>query len=228
MIRAVTIDALGTLVHMQPPGPHLREELRARAGVEVSEEQATAGFAAEIRYYLAHHLEGGNAESLERLRDRCAEVMRDALGIEGVELRVVREAMLAALHFEAFPDAAPALEQLRSRDVRLVAASNWDSSLPQVLERTGLAGLLDGVVSSAAAGAAKPDPRLFEAALELAQVAPDQALHIGDRPENDIDGARAVGMHVALIARDGDPPALPDGVPVITTLAELPPLVLNA
>lgn len=228
MIRAVTIDALGTLVHMQPPGPRLREELRARAGVEVSEEQATAGFAAEIRYYLAHHLEGGNAESLERLRDRCAEVMRDALGIEGVELRVVREAMLAALHFEAFPDAAPALEQLRSRDVRLVAASNWDSSLPQVLERTGLAGLLDGVVSSAAAGAAKPDPRLFEAALELAQVAPDQALHIGDRPENDIDGARAVGMHVALIARDGDPPALPDGVPVITTLAELPPLVLNA
>jgi putative hydrolase of the HAD superfamily len=228
VIRAVTIDALGTLVHMQPPGPHLREELRARAGVEVSAEQATAGFAAEIRYYLAHHLEGGDPGSLDALRDRCAEVLRDALGIEQVELGAVREAMLAALHFEAFPDAAPALEELRSRDVRVVAASNWDSSLPQVLERTGLAGLLDGVVSSAGAGAAKPDARLFEAALELTGAAPGQTLHVGDRADNDIDGARALGMRSALIVREGAPPPLPDGVPVITTLAELPSLVLDA
>jgi putative hydrolase of the HAD superfamily len=228
VIRAVTIDALGTLVHMQPPGPHLRDELRERAGVEVSEEQATAGFAAEIRYYLEHHLEGGDPESLDALRNRCAGVLRDALGIDHVELGVVREAMLAALHFEAFEDARQALEELRARDLRVVAASNWDSSLPQVLERTGLAGLLDGVVSSAAAGAAKPDARLFEAALDLAGVAAHEALHVGDRLENDIDGARALGMHAALIARDGDPPQVPEGVPVITTLAQLPPLVLDA
>jgi putative hydrolase of the HAD superfamily len=228
VIRAVTIDALGTLVHMQPPGPHLRDELRERAGVEVSEEQATAGFAAEISYYLAHHLEGGDADSLDALRDRCAGVLRDALGIEGVELSVVRDAMLAALHFEAFDDAAPALEKLRAHEVRVVAASNWDSSLPQVLERTGLAGLLDGVVSSAAAGAAKPDARLFAAALELAGVTPEAALHVGDRLENDIDGARALGMRAALIARDGDPPQVPEGVPVISSLTELPPLVLDA
>src|SRR5204863_81339 len=113
VIRAVTIDALGTLVHMQPPGPRLREQLRERAGVEVSEEEATAGFAAEIRYYLEHHLEGGDPKSLDALRDRCASVMRDALGLEQqVELGVVREAMLASLHFEAFPDAAPALDEL--------------------------------------------------------------------------------------------------------------------
>jgi putative hydrolase of the HAD superfamily len=227
VIRAVTIDALGTLVHMQPPGPHLREELRRRAGVEVSEEQATAGFAAEIRYYLEHHLEGGDPDSLAALRDRCADVLRHALGIEQVELDAVREAMLAALHFESFPDAAPALEELRGGGVRVVAASNWDSSLPQVLERTGLAALLDGVVSSAAAGAAKPDRRLFEAALELAGIPAEQALHVGDRPDNDVQGARALGMRAALIARDGAAPPLPAGVPVINTLAELPSLVLD-
>ena len=227
MIRAVTIDALGTLVRMQPPGPRLREQLRGRAGVEVSEEQATAGFAAEIRYYLEHHLEGGDPKSLDTLRDRCASVLRDALGLEQVELGVVREAMLASLHFEAFPDAAPALDELRSRGLRVVAASNWDSSLPEVLERTGLAPLLDGVVSSAAAGAAKPDPRLFEAALELAGVAPGDALHVGDRPDKDVEGAHALGMRAVLIARDGPPPTAA-GVPVIATLAELPPLVLDA
>ncbi|HEY7632813.1 MAG TPA: HAD-IA family hydrolase [Thermoleophilaceae bacterium] len=227
MIRAVTIDALGTLVHMQPPGPRLRDQLRERAGVEVSEEQATAGFAAEIRYYLDHHLEGGDPESLDALRDRCAGVLRTALGIEDVELGVVREALLASLQFDPFDDAAPALERLQSAGLRVVAASNWDSSLPEVLARTGLAPLLDGVVSSAAAGAAKPDARLFEAALEIAGAPPADALHVGDRPDKDVQGALALGMRAVLIARDGEPP---DGVeaPVIRTLAELPPLVLDA
>ncbi len=227
MIRAVTIDALGTLVRMQPPGPRLRVQLRERAGVEVSEEQATAGFAAEIRYYLDHHLEGRDPDSLDALRDRCAGVLRTALGIEDVELRLVREALLASLHFDAFDDAAAALGKLRSRGLRVVAASNWDASLPDVLERTGLASLLDGVVSSAGAGAAKPDPALFEAALEIAGAAPGEALHVGDRLDKDIEGALALGMRAALLVRDGDrPPGA--GVPVIRTLAELPPLVLDA
>lgn len=227
MIRAVTIDALGTLVHMQPPGPRLREQLRERAGVEVSEEQATAGFAAEIHYYLEHHLEGRDPASVDALRNRCAGVLRTALGIEDVDLSLVREALLASLHFEAFEDAAAALGELRTGGLRVVAASNWDASLPQVLERTGLAPLLDGVVSSAAAGAAKPDRRLFEAALELAAAAPGEALHVGDRPDKDVAGALALGMRAALIVRDGDRPE-DAGVPVIRTLAELPPLVLDA
>jgi 2-haloalkanoic acid dehalogenase type II len=226
VIRAVTIDALGTLVHMQPPGPRLRQRLREGAGVEVSEEQATAGFAAEIHYYLDHHLEGGDAASLDALRDRCAGVLRTALGIEDVELGLVREAMLGSLHFDAFGDAAPALEQLRARGVRVVAASNWDSSLPEVLERTGLAQLLDGVVSSAGAGAAKPDAALFRAALRLAGSAPAETLHVGDRLDKDVDGALSLGMRAVLIARDGEAPSGAP-VPVIRTLAELPPLLFD-
>jgi putative hydrolase of the HAD superfamily len=227
VIRAVTIDALGTLVQMQPPGPRLRAQLLERAGLDVSEEQATAGFAAEMRFYLDHHLEGGDPASLDALRDRCAGIVRTAIGIEDVELSVVREALLASLQFDAFDDAGPALERLRAAGLRLVAASNWDSSLPEVLERTGLAPLLDGVVSSAAVGAAKPDARLFEAALEIAGVAPADALHVGDHPDKDVEGALALGMRAVLIERDGE---APDGVeaPVIRTLAELPALVLDA
>src|SRR5205814_892612 len=74
----------------------------------------------------------------------------------------------ASIVFEAYPDAAPALEDLRGRGIRLVAASNWDCSLPRVLDRAGLGALLDGVVSSATVGARKPDAALFEAALVLA------------------------------------------------------------
>jgi putative hydrolase of the HAD superfamily len=226
VIRAVTIDALGTLVRMHPPGPRLRDELRRVAGVEVSEEEASFGFAAEISYYLEHHVEG-NREGLEELRNRCAAVLRDALGIEHVDLALVREAMLGALHFEAFPDAEPALRELRSHGLRLVAASNWDSSLPEVLERTGLAPLLDGVVSSADAGATKPAHQLFRAALGVAEVEAAEALHVGDSPDKDVDGALALGMRAVLLERDG---RVPHGVtvPVISTLAELPSLVLDA
>jgi putative hydrolase of the HAD superfamily len=226
LIRAVTIDALGTLVRMHPPGPRLRDGLRRAAGVEVSEEKAAAGFAAEIGYYLEHHVEG-NRDGLDALRDRCAGVLREALGLEEVDLALVREAMLGALHFEAFPDAAPALRELRASGLRLVAASNWDSSLPEVLERTGLAPLLDGVISSADAGATKPAPELFRAALALAGAKPSEALHVGDSPDKDIDGALALGMRAVLIERDGAAaPAVP--APVISTLAELPALVLEA
>jgi putative hydrolase of the HAD superfamily len=225
LIRAVTVDALGTLVRMEPPGPQLREELRRTAGVDVSEEQATAGFMAEIGYYLEHHLEGSDPAALDELRDRCAHVIRQALGIEHVELALVREAMLASLHFEAFPDAEPALRELRSHGLQLVAASNWDSSLPEVLGRTGLAPLLDGVVSSAMVGATKPAPEVFRAALEIAGAEPAEALHVGDSAEKDVAGALALGMRAVLIERaPGE--AAGAGAPVIRALTELPPLVL--
>ena len=226
MIRAVTIDALGTLVRMHPPGPRLREELRRVAGVEVSEQEASAGFAAEISYYLEHHVEG-TREGLDELRNRCAAVLRETLGLQDVDLAPIREAMLGAIHFEAFPDAEPALRELRSHGLRLVAASNWDSSLPEVLERTGLASLLDGVISSADAGATKPAPELFRMALRVAQAEPGDALHVGDSPDKDVDGALALGMRAVLIERDS---AAPPGVkvPVIATLSQLPPLVLDA
>ena len=205
---------------MEPPAPRLRDELR-RLGVELSEERASEAFAAEIAYYLAHHVEAGDPESLAELRDRCAAVLRDALGIDRLDLAAVREAMLASIRFHAFPDAAPALEELRARGLRLVAASNWDSSLPDVLERAGLARFLDGVVSSAMVGATKPAAVLFQAALRIAGVAPREALHVGDSLENDVRGAAALGMRAVLVARAGSRA----DVPTISALTELPRLI---
>ena len=72
-----------------------------------------------------------------------------------------------------------------------------------MLARVGLADDLDGVVTSAAVGARKPDPRMFEAALEVAGCAADEALHVGDTPTEDVAGARAAGIRALLIDRDG-------------------------
>ncbi|MEA2374813.1 MAG: hypothetical protein QOD53_1276 [Thermoleophilaceae bacterium] len=223
--RAVLLDVLGTLVRMESPAPRLRAEL-ARGGIEVDTAAAEAAFAAEIAYYLEHHLEGRDQSSLAELRNRCAAVLRDALGVPGLTVSDAREALLASIRFSAFPDAAPALTELRARGVRLVAASNWDCSLSEVLERAGLRELLDGAVSSAEAGAAKPAGAVFAAALAVAGCEPGQALHAGDSVDNDVAGARAAGIRAVLVRRadGGGAPDAP-GVRVVAGLDELPALM---
>ena len=221
MTRAVLLDALGTLVELQPPAPRLQRQLHD-FGFDVSEDQAAAGFMAEIAYYLDHHLDGSDPERLERLRDRCADEMRRALGIEELDHARARRAMLGALEFTPYPDVEPALRELRERGLTVVVASNWDCSLPEWLRPAGILELVGGVVTSAEVGAAKPSPRVFERALGIAGVEPGEALHVGDKVDNDIEGAAAAGIRGVLLQREGDPPA---GVESIRSLRELPALL---
>jgi putative hydrolase of the HAD superfamily len=217
----VLLDALGTLVALQPPAPRLQRLLR-ESGIEVTEEHAAGGFAAEIAYYLDHHLEGSDRERLERLRDRCAEEMRKALGVPELDHATARRAMLGALEFTPYPDVLPALGALRERGLTLVIASNWDYSLPDWLRPTGILELVDGVVTSAEVGAGKPDPRVFERALQMAGAEPAEALHVGDKVDNDVEGAAAAGVRGVLVQREGDPPP---GIEAVASLLELSALL---
>jgi putative hydrolase of the HAD superfamily len=187
-MKAVLLDALGTLVELEPPWERLEGE----------PERVRAGFRAEMAYYREHSLEGRDEASLADLRGRCA-----ALLSEGVGRKVGVPEMMAAIRFHAFDDAASALGELRGRGLRLVCVSNWDYSLPEVLERVGLLGLLDGVVTSAGVGVAKPDRAIFEAGLEVAGTSADEALHVGDSSEEDVRGASAAGIRALLIDRSG-------------------------
>jgi putative hydrolase of the HAD superfamily len=207
-----------------PPAPRLRAGLRERMGVEISEREAAAAMRAEIAFYRAHLGEGRDAAGLARLRAGCAEALRDALGRPELDLEALTETLLEAIRFEPFPDAAPALRELRAAGVRLVAASNWDVSLHEQLARTGLDELLDGALSSAEVGSAKPDPEILLRALALAGAEPADAWHVGDDVEADVGAARAAGVAPVLLDRDGDL-AAPPGVRRIASLAELPALL---
>jgi putative hydrolase of the HAD superfamily len=195
MVRAVFLDALGTLVELEPPWIALRDRVPA----EVSDERLEEALRAEMVFYREHAHEGRDGASLADLRRRCAAIVSERLGVE-----ITAEELVDAIRFDAYPDAAPALQALRDDGRRLVAVSNWDCSLPDVLDRVGLGELLDGVVSSAVAGARKPDPAIFEDALELAGCRPEEAIHVGDTPEEDVAGARAAGIRPLLIDRTGD------------------------
>jgi putative hydrolase of the HAD superfamily len=219
--RCLLIDAMGTLLALDPPAPRLRAELARRFGVEISLDHAQGAIRAEIRYYRAHMHEGRDAAGVRRLRDRCAEVLGAALAQSVGELGGDRltETLLASLHFSVFEDAAGALGDARSQDWRVVVVSNWDASLSEVLERLGLGPLLDDVVTSAGAGASKPDPAIFRHALDLVGCEPGAALHVGDSLDEDVRGARAAGIEPVWLNRDGRPGV--DGVRTISTLAEL-------
>ncbi len=221
--RALLLDALGTILALEPPAPVLRDTLAARFGIEVSEEQARRALAAEIAYYRTHLSEGHDRASLAELRGRCAEVLRAALPasepLAQLHPSVLTQALLDSLRFSAFPEVPAALMAARARGQRLIVVSNWDVSLGEVLERLGLAPLLDGVLTSAAAGARKPSPVIFSQALALAGTTAAHAIHVGDSIEEDVAGARAAGIEPVLVRRGGDPG--PPGVRTIASLAAL-------
>jgi HAD superfamily hydrolase (TIGR01549 family) len=194
MVRAVFLDALGTLLELEPPWVSLRDLVPA----EIPDERLVAALRAEMAYYRDHAHEGRDERSLAELRDRCAAIVSEKLGFE-----VSVDELVEAIRFSVYPDVIPALDDLGSGGVKLIAVSNWDYALPRVLERCGLGERLDGTVTSAAAGARKPDPAIFAAALELAGCEPDEALHVGDTPEEDVAGARAAGIRALLLARQG-------------------------
>lgn len=126
-----------------------------------------------------------------------------------------------------FPDALPALEALKGR-LPLVLVTNGSSDVQRrALERLGIGRYFERIMISEEVGAAKPNPAIFQRALEAVHCRPDEALHVGDGMLSDVAGARAAQVPVAWLNR-GDHPLLPnDPRPdyTISSLNDLPPLV---
>ncbi len=96
-------------------------------------------------------------------------------------------------------DVVPALERLRRRAARMVVVSNANGRLHVMLERLGLARFFDLMLDSQVEGVEKPDPRLFQIALERAGARAETTLHVGDFYWIDVRGARAAGVHALLL-----------------------------
>jgi putative hydrolase of the HAD superfamily len=130
------------------------------------------------------------------------------------------EVFLAARNrVEFYDDVRPALARLRA-GYRLFAVSNGNADL----HRCGIGSLFDGHITAIAAGAAKPDARIFAALVEMAGVSAAEILHVGDDPVADVLGAREAGMQSVWLNRGGArcwPATLPPPARTISTLAEI-------
>ena len=130
-------------------------------------------------------------------------------------------------HTYTDPDAAPVLRALRDRGMKIGVLSNtmWPRSAhEQVFARDGVLSLIDGAVYSSEIPWTKPHPEAFRAAMGAVGVSdPASCVFVGDRPYDDIYGAKRVGMRGVLIPHSEVPPhdgVIPDAV--ITRLTELP------
>lgn len=95
-------------------------------------------------------------------------------------------------------DAETVLRGLRARGMRTGLITNYDSRVRDVLASLGIDGLIDSVTASTLAGFAKPERAIFRTACESLGCRPEEAVHIGDDPEEDLLGAQAAGLSALL------------------------------
>jgi putative hydrolase of the HAD superfamily len=230
VIRAVFFDAGHTLLTAHPDLGTVYAEVTSRFGVRL----APAAFAEAFRpvfhaFARERTREGDASDAQDRAlwRDITAGIRARLGPLRDVPFEPWFEALYRRFGdpevWRLYEDAEPTLRELRERGLRLGVVSNWDTRLRRIAEGHGLDRLVDFLVISAEAGARKPDPRIFRAALERAGVAPAEALHVGDLADEDVEGARAAGLRAVLLDREGM--AAAGGVPVIQSLAELPALL---
>jgi putative hydrolase of the HAD superfamily len=122
---------------------------------------------------------------------------------------------------------APALRKLEAVGVRIGLISNSHRCLASFQSHFELEGLIAGAVSSSEHGLMKPHPSIFRAALDLVNVAAEDAVMVCDSVRQDIDGAVAAGMRGVLVNRSPRPHPLEHelaarGVPIVRSLLELP------
>jgi putative hydrolase of the HAD superfamily len=122
-----------------------------------------------------------------------------------------------AHNFELYDDALPTLAALREHGLKLGLVSNTGRDLDAFVAHHGLD--VDAVLASGAYGKTKPHPTIFRAVLERLEVEPEAAAMVGDSIDDDVEGARALGMRAFLLDREG---RRPDFEPRLADLRELP------
>jgi putative hydrolase of the HAD superfamily len=217
-VRAVLLDAFGTLLRMDPPAP-LLTALLADAGYVFDEAAVAGALDAEIRHYRANMQVGCDSEGLAALRTDCARVLVGALGPGAPPVPLATDLLVQCLRFRLYDDALPALDALADMGLALGVVSNWDCALPTHLAGLGVADRFAVIVASAAVGHRKPDPAIFGVALAAMDVAPADAMHVGDRRVEDLHGARAAGLAALLLDRS---PGAAASDSVVTTLMDVP------
>jgi FMN phosphatase YigB (HAD superfamily) len=138
---------------------------------------------------------------------------RQGLPADAQTISRIRHAMAIPVddRFQPLPGARHLLETIRELGMRTVIASNtywrdagsyWDD-----FRNLGMADLIDGIITSVDAGHLKPHPAVFEMAMRWAGAAPDRCVVIGNREDNDIAPALALGMQTLLVYPDDPEPA---------------------
>jgi HAD superfamily hydrolase (TIGR01549 family) len=217
MLKAVLFDVDFTLVK---PGPDLGPEgyrlLGRRFGLELDPARYAEARAAAIETLERHPELDHDEEVWVLFTERIIRGMGgDADRAYECAVEMTR-AWEHAHNFELFEDTLPVLAELRAHGLKIGLVSNTGRDLAAFVAHHALD--VDAAVSSASHGKTKPHPSIFESALEQLGVSAEEAAMVGDSPEDDVEGARALGMRAFLVDRDDRFPELDDRLPDLRAL----------
>lgn len=209
-IRAVFFDAGETLLSPHPSFPELFARVMAEEGHGIARDEVEAAFEG-LAPGFAKILEGLGAENWSTSREvsrkfwgSIYEIAFEKLGIDG-DRTLLADAVYARFtrldSYRLFPDSLPAIDGVRRSGRGAGIISNFEEWLAELLVHLEVAHLVDPLVISGREGVEKPDPAIFEIAIERAGVEPSESVYVGDHLRVDVEAAEAVGMTGVLIDR---------------------------
>lgn len=236
--EAIIFDLGGTLLYFDAPWP----EVLLRADTVLFERLREAGLALDqhkfmqtYRAQLEAYYQEREAEFIEYTTLYILRNLLEKWGYPDVSDSVLRPALdamyaVTQAHWQLEPDALETLQALKDLGYRLGMISNAgdDRDVQKLVDKAGIRLFFDIILTSAAEGIRKPNPRIFELVLDHWALPPERVVMVGDTLGADILGARNAGLFGVWITRRAENPAnrahadtiLPNAS--ITTLAELP------
>ena len=216
-LKAVLFDVDFTLVK---PGPDLGPEgyqlLGRRFGLELDPARYAEARAAAVETVERHPELDHDEEVWVLFTERIIRGMGgDSDRAYECALEMTR-AWEHAENFELYEDTLPVLAALREHGLRIGLVSNTGRDLKAFIEHHSLD--VDAAVSSGAHGKTKPHPAIFRSALEQLGASPEETAMVGDSPEDDVEGARALGMRAFLVDREDRFPELEERLPDLLAL----------
>jgi HAD superfamily hydrolase (TIGR01509 family) len=208
-IRGVILDFHHTLAHAGDPAVWLQEAW-GNLGRDGDPATALGDDYAQAAAFLDRLWEEARVVDPENERDRDPARHRRVFdqviaAAPGIDLELA-DALYQIMHrqWDVYDDVVPVLKALREKGVRVVMLSNVGFDLSPTLARTGVDELLDGAVMSYAVGAVKPDPAIFQNALDILGLPASQVLMVGDAWQDD-GAAAALGVRTLILPRTDDP-----------------------
>jgi len=200
VLRAVVFDVDFTLAQ---PGPDLGPEGYRRLGATYGLDLDPARYEAARRGAFDTFERHPELEHDEETWVLFTQRVIEGMGGRGDTYACAAEMTRAwehANHFELYDDVLPTLADLRARGLRLGLLSNTARDLQLFVDHHSLE--VDAVLTSRVHGKTKPHEAIFRRMLELLDVAAGESAMVGDSPDDDIDGALAVGMQAVLVDRE--------------------------
>ncbi|NXK54154.1 HDHD3 protein, partial [Chauna torquata] len=228
-LHLLTWDVKDTLLRLrQPVGESYAAEAQAH-GMRVQPEALSKSFREAHGAQSRRFPNYGRGQGLSS-KQWWLDVVKQTFRLSGVQedgvLSLMAENLYrdfcSARNWELLPGASETLSRCCQHGFRMGVVSNFDNRLENILVQCDLRHHFEFVLTSEAAGFTKPDRRIFEKALRLCGVPPEQAAHVGDDYARDYRAAREVGMHSFLLCtarQDGQPDVPP--AHILPTLSHL-------